>query len=284
MTVVYIDSVFVLNTLMDYLLVLATAKLAGIPLHRGRYLFAALLGGVYAVAVFLPGCGALSSWPAKLAAGTAMAAAAYVGEERFWRLTLLLFVVSCGFAGCVLGLGLLAGGGVPVERGIFYTDVNATVLLAAAGGAYLVFSLVFRACARNGLKRTLIPAQVSLNGKTVELTALRDTGNALLDPVTNRPLLVVCASSMGTLWPPELARVLTPRAIACPAEVLEELNRNTVRFRLVPYSAVGVAGGLLLAFRSDWVLIGKKRYDGLLVALSPTSLGGGFTALWGEGE
>lgn len=32
MTVVYIDSVFVLNTLMDYLLCLVTARLAGIPL------------------------------------------------------------------------------------------------------------------------------------------------------------------------------------------------------------------------------------------------------------
>ena len=57
MTVVYIDSVFVLNTLMDYLLCLVTARLAGIPLRRRRYLLAALAGGGYAVAVFLPGCG-----------------------------------------------------------------------------------------------------------------------------------------------------------------------------------------------------------------------------------
>ncbi|MUU10027.1 MAG: hypothetical protein EP146_00175 [Oscillibacter sp.] len=31
MTVVYVDSVFVLNALMDYLLVLCAARLAGIP-------------------------------------------------------------------------------------------------------------------------------------------------------------------------------------------------------------------------------------------------------------
>ena len=55
MTVVYVDSVFVLNALMDYLLVLCAARLAGIPLRRRRYLLAGLLGGAYAVAVFLPG-------------------------------------------------------------------------------------------------------------------------------------------------------------------------------------------------------------------------------------
>lgn len=44
MTVVYLDSVFLFNALIDYLLVLAAARLAGIPLHRGRYAFCGLLG------------------------------------------------------------------------------------------------------------------------------------------------------------------------------------------------------------------------------------------------
>ena len=55
MTVVYADSVFLLNGAMDYVLLLVTARLAGIPLKRRRYLLAAALGAVYAVAVFLPG-------------------------------------------------------------------------------------------------------------------------------------------------------------------------------------------------------------------------------------
>jgi len=46
LTVVYVDSVFVLNALMDYLLVLCAARLAGIPLRRRRYLLAGLLGGL----------------------------------------------------------------------------------------------------------------------------------------------------------------------------------------------------------------------------------------------
>ena len=70
---VYVDSVFVLNALMDYLLVLSVGRLAGIPLRRGRYLLAGLLGGAYAVAVFLPGLGFLAATPVKLAAGVLLA-------------------------------------------------------------------------------------------------------------------------------------------------------------------------------------------------------------------
>ena len=61
MTVVYADSVFLLNGVMDYVLFLVTARLAGIPLKRRRYLLAALLGAVYAVAVFFPSLHFLSA-------------------------------------------------------------------------------------------------------------------------------------------------------------------------------------------------------------------------------
>ena len=60
-TVVYLDSVFVLNGLMDYLLALCAARLAGVPLRRGRYVLAGVLGGAYAAAVFLPGLSFLCS-------------------------------------------------------------------------------------------------------------------------------------------------------------------------------------------------------------------------------
>ena len=65
--VVYLDSVFVLNAVMDYVLCLVTGRLAGIRLCRWRYLAAGLVGGLYSVAVFLPGCAFLSEIPVKLA-------------------------------------------------------------------------------------------------------------------------------------------------------------------------------------------------------------------------
>ena len=46
MTVIYLDSVFVLNALMDYILLLSCARLTGIGLRRGRYLAAAVFGGI----------------------------------------------------------------------------------------------------------------------------------------------------------------------------------------------------------------------------------------------
>ncbi len=282
MTVVYVDSVFVLNALMDYLLLLATARLAGVPLRRKRYLLAALLGGAYAVGVFLPGGGFLAATPAKLAAGALLALLAFGGEEKLLRLTLLLFAVSCALAGCVLALGLLTGGGVPAVNGVFYTDVDARVLLVAAGAAYLILTVVFRAAAKHGVGGTLLPVRVCVGGRTAELTALWDSGNALRDPA-GTPVLVVARGALDGVLPKEAGRLLTPELLRFPADLLEPLRKVSpeLRPRLAPYRTVGVPGGLLLTVRSDWTEVSGERHEGLSLALSPTGLGMGYTALWG---
>ena len=73
MTVVYLDSVFLFNALLDYLLFLSTARLAGIPLRRRRYLLCGVLGGLYAAAVFLPGGGFLTETLVKAGVGLLLA-------------------------------------------------------------------------------------------------------------------------------------------------------------------------------------------------------------------
>ena len=56
------------------------------------------------------------------------------------------------------------------------------------------------------------------------------------------------------------------------------------KFRLLPYRAIGVDCGMLLAARMDSVIIHKKRYENQLVALSPTPVSdeGAYQALVGS--
>lgn len=282
MTVVYIDSVFTLNAVMDYLLLVCTARLAGRPLRRGRYLLAALLGGAYASAVFLPGLSFLSWTPVKIASGVLLAVAAFGGEEKLARLTLLFFALSCAMAGCVLGLGLLSGG-VPMAGGVFYTDVDARVLLIAAAASYAVMTVVFRAAAKRGLEGRLLKVRVCLEGRVVTMTALHDTGNALRHPVSGQPVLVTAWGAMESVLPVEVRRILTPELLRCPADLLEPLRAVApqLRFSLVPYRTVGLPEGLLLTVRSDWTEVAGTRYRGLPVGICAGDVGEDCAALWG---
>lgn len=77
MTVVYLDRVFLLNSVVDYLLFLCAARLCGFPLHRRRLIFCAVLGGVYAAAVFISELAFLAHPAIRLAFGGLLALAAF---------------------------------------------------------------------------------------------------------------------------------------------------------------------------------------------------------------
>ena len=82
MKILYLDVLFFLNFLTDYLLCLCSGRLCGLVLRRRRYLLAALFGAVYALIAAFPGGSFLTRPILKLAAGLLMAWIAFGGEAR----------------------------------------------------------------------------------------------------------------------------------------------------------------------------------------------------------
>ncbi len=276
MTVVYIDLLFLLNLIANYLLLLAAGRLAGAALRRWRIGLGAALGALYAALIFLPGLGWLALWPCKLASGAAMALIAYGGERRLLRVTVLFFGVSAALAGAVLGLELLGNRSLTLAHGVFYSKLDLRLLLLVFVASYFVLSLFFRRMGQRG-GRELARLEVELESGRQALTALVDTGHSLTDPGDNRPVVVADARALAGLLPDW----------ADPAEPIRSVERCHAaggrQARLIPYRSVGVECGMLLALRARDVTVNGRPLGRLLVALSPTALddGGGYQALIG---
>lgn len=276
MTVVYIDLLFLLNLVANYLLLLAAGRMAGAALCRWRIGLGAAAGALYAALIFLPGLGWLALWPCKIASGVGMALIAYGGERRLLRVAVLFFGASAGLAGAVLGLELLGSVSLTLEHGVFYSRIDLRLLLLLFVACYFVLSLFFRRVGRHG-GRELARLEIALDGGTVALTALVDTGHSLTDPGDNRPVVVAEAGALAGLLP----------AWADPSDPIRSVERchaaGSRQARLIPYRAVGVECGMLLALRTQGVAADGRPLGRLLVALSPTPLddGGGYQALIG---
>ena len=103
MTVAYLDRVFFLNTIVDYLLLLTTAALAGTPMRRGRFALFAAIGGLYAVGTFLlPLLGAPFI---RLLVGVAIAFFTFLRDPRPWRLAALFLLLSGALGGLLFAVG-----------------------------------------------------------------------------------------------------------------------------------------------------------------------------------
>jgi len=284
MTVIYADTLFLINALVDYLLLLAGARLAGEPLHRLRFGAGAVLGGLYAVAIFLPGMGFLDRLPCRGAAAVLMLVTAYGGSRRLLRQCIIFFALACAFGGSILAISLMGREGLSLGRGVIYSSMDIKIVLLSAAVCYGVLTLVFqRAGKHTSLTGELLPVQLRLGARSVELTALVDTGNTLTDPITGKPVMVAEGERLMDLFP----KAVRPSAadLMDPAEVLTRLCTGEWqrRFRLLPYRAVGVDRGLLLAVRVDSLTMSGREFGAALVALSPTPVsdGGSYRALIG---
>lgn len=282
---IYIDRVFVLNLAVDYLLLMAVARLAGTPLRRLRFLLCGAGGGLYAAAVFFPSLTWLAHPACKLAVGAGMAWAAFGRERHKMKLIGLFFLLSGALAGVILAVGFCVGAPELLLGRIYRAEIDWKLLLGGTAALAAALHLLFRQGARHG-GGELMKVQVAIDGKAKDFTALYDTGNTLRNPVDGRPVLVMEQAALLELLPKTEADILTEKNAPETAMARLYSAGSRLRFTLLPYRSVGMETGLLLAVRSDYIALSRRRIPRTLIALSqgPVSDGGGYCALWGGAE
>ncbi len=265
MEIVYIDSLFLLNFIIDYLLLLAVGKICALPRKRWRMLLGALWGAAYAVlAVLLPRFFAMAA--VKLASGAALPLIAFGTGRRAPRAVLVFFAVSAAFGGAVYAACSL--GGYSGRAGL-YIPVSMRVLILSFALCYALFTLVFRRAGRRG-ERRIHEVSVTLDGRTARFTALYDTGNELTDPVTGESVLVAEAQALRPLLSGDAVELLT-RDPLDSFQALADLPQLRGRLRLLPCGCVTGSGSLLLLFRPDEVRVDGRK-SGVSVAVSRAGL------------
>ena len=258
MKTVYAEALLALNAALDYLLLLAAGRICALPLDRRRLGLGALWGGAYSLLAL--------RWPAffgmatiRLLAGAVSVCLAYGTGRRALRALIVFYAASAALAGGVYALSALRerGGPLPVRL--------RTLLLAFALG-WFALDRVFRHRGRRA-ERRVVELSVSLNGRTVRLRALEDSGNELIDPVSGKRVVIVEVAALSALFDDPAPLLLSDLAAA-----LEALRAQGAVCRLLPCRSVTDGAGLLLCFAPARAEIdGNARAD-LLVAVSPHTL------------
>lgn len=271
---VYVDAVFVLNFAVNYLLLRGSARLGASTAGRRRCARGAALGAAYAVAVYLPHCGRLTAVPWKLLVAAGMLVLAFGWRRATLRLGAVFGALSLVLCGAVYAVERMRGGGLRLYR-------NSLLYPVSFGSLLLTATAVFGACRLLLPRLTYAPDStvaltLELDGRRVAVTALRDSGNTLADPVSGAPVLTAEWQCAARLLPNE---GLTRGDFASPTVLALRLRRYHPR--LIPYRAVGTENGLLLALPCRITADGRVRVG--LAAFSPTPLseGGRWQALIG---
>lgn len=262
MPVIYLDVLLVLNLWIDFLLLLATARVLRLPRRRGRLILGAAIGAASSCLLFLPPLSAWLTTLLKFAAAALILLAAFPwrGGWPYLKSVTVFFVISTVFAGLAAALWFFAAPqGFYVVNGVVYYDVDALMLVAltvVSYGIVCVFDRFTRKKAPIGSEYRLT---VAGSGEPLEIRALYDSGNRLTEPFSGSPVAVVEYRALEPILPPEWREALRPgrdedgeRSPAGPAQSARPPQSADqalrARLRLIPFRSVG-GNGLLPAFQ-----------------------------------
>lgn len=243
---VYLDLVMVLNFLVDFLLLLATNRLSGFPAEGKRCAAAAVLGSIYGGVCLLTGFRFLGNTLWRGVFLGLMGLIAFGMNRSALKRTGVFLLLSMALGGMAVSFG----------RGSWQP------LILSAGGLWLLCRTAFGDTVGG---REYVPLELTHGDAGVKLTALRDSGNTLRDPVTGEQVLVLSAEAAMELTG------LTPEQLRRPLETLAQ--RPVPGLRLIPYRAVG-SSGFLLGLRFENARIGNRRQS-IVAAFAPEGLGRG---------
>lgn len=210
----YADSLFLVNFVMNlYILMLVDRSTlrAALP---WRLALAAALGAGSCLLMFLAACPA----PVKLFLGAAgalgMIPAAF--PVRGLRNFLKLLEKMLLFSFCMGGALIFLLRGIPLREGA----LRGVAGILGAGGLFFLF-LRRMPCGR-GQEDCLCRVTLVRRGRQVQVSALIDSGNCLIEPISGKPVCVVEEEVFRELW-----------------------GEDERLYRAIPYHSIGKSRGIL---------------------------------------
>lgn len=262
MPIVYIDVLFAVNFLVNYLLLRVCCIFSGVKVYKLRIISGSIIGACYAVLVFFPDFSLTHSTVYKLLISMLIIAVSspFFSFRSYIKTLLVFYAVSFAFGGCVLGIFYFSNVGARLgavySNGILYFNLPWTIL-ALSGVVFYTSVKLFTTITKRNMNSKTLKKKLLLYFKNnvVEVTALMDTGNSLVDPVDLSPVIIVEYKLLKNLFSNDIRNDLDRIGNENIEWIMSDVTHKGLPVRLIPFTSLGKENGLLLGFVPDRVEI-----------------------------
>ncbi len=285
--VIYLDVVWLINFGLDGFILFVTAFLARRQLSWWRTIGASAIGASYALTLFFPALSTLLTFFCKLLFSIVMVWVAFRPKGLFdiGKMLGLFYLASFLTGGAAYAVNSFFGS-VSMQNGLLLMEGSAVwhqqtklwLLLLAVPLTWLLGKGAWNRLTRSKQREfNFWEVEVRFDQESIEFVGLLDTGNALADPLSRAPVMVVDWELFTDYLPPALVGEFRQGGdISLSIGELELDEGWQTKFRLVPYRGIGGTIGMLLAFQPDAVVL--KRHEvrhacsRVLIGLNPKAL------------
>lgn len=269
MKVIYPDVLFLINFLIDYLLLNLTAYLRGNIVSKKRVLLAAVMGGILASALFFAPTRAVMSIVMKGLGCAVMTLAAFgfSDKKRFLGDCFMLCAASFIISGSVVAMAQIFPMAGAIHNTSVYFNISIRDLIIGAAAGYFVMTLL---CGHGSMReeKKIKEIKCNLRGADLAFNAFVDTGNMLIDPALGKKIIVLSRSLAAVALPGEEGKIISDMTEEEDiSEVFGRLAANSpLRYGLAPFSSAG-GGGLMITVRPERLEIEGKISNDYVIGI-----------------
>ena len=249
---VYADITFLINLVMDFMILWAAGKLAGLRIVFSRIMVASLLGAIYSMGYLFPHLAGWYGLPVKILFSCLLVILAFwpSGWNEFKKGFLYFYGVSFVVAGAVMASSYIFKNNFDLFKFSYAWLLGGLVIAWGLGqwGQKILGGEV-----APGIMS--FPVCLTFDGARCRGRGFLDTGNQLQDPLTQRPVVVAEYTLLREHMPKDVQEVLD--AAGSVDDCLEAMTATSWshRLRIIPFTSIGRRHGLLLGIRCDEVLV-----------------------------
>ncbi|AOZ91669.1 sigma-E processing peptidase SpoIIGA [Paenibacillus crassostreae] len=272
--VVYIDLIFIVNLLIDAIVIWLTGWMRKIRVPWWRILLSALLGALYVIMMFVPDLSFMYTFLIKFGLSLVMLwiAFGFGSLQHYIRNIGAFYMINFAAAGGIIGIHYLLQNTGELWNGIWFTTSGGMSFEIKIGFGFTITMFVIvlygyklvQSSKRKLDSRTVYLADVKviMGEQQVNCTGLLDTGNQLCDPLTRIPVMVMEYSlwedHLPEAWKGKLANGEADKLIMELGQASDFMWQD--RLRLVPYRGVNRGAAFMLALKPDSVEISMNGH------------------------
>ncbi len=201
--IVYADVLIFLNLIINYFLLLAVSKILKKTPKTRWVVLSAFVGALSSLYIFLPQTSFIFETLFKIAVSMLMTIIAFgfKGVKAYLKGVLLLFGVTVGFGGLMYAIWLtFSPNGMVINNSVVYFDISLIALVLFTVIGYIIFSILFRIFSKNATFAERCDITLFANEKSVNVTAIVDTGNSIEDAFSMGEIIIVDKSVVIKLF------------------------------------------------------------------------------------
>lgn len=270
---IYADVVFLINFIMDYFIFWIAGKLSRMNASKLRLVLGSAAGsGLYCLIVFVPFLNRFYGILSAIIILIISIMITYNPKKIKQFLSLIIFsnIAAFSIGGISIALFYYTNIGETIGNFISISIENFSfkILIAATAISYIILKFVFKWISKVLIKKqSFYHINITLNNENVNINALVDTGNTLLDPISKSPVIIVEFDKLKKFLPEAMQLIFSDNNENNLSLIFEIVEGSEIanRMRMIPFRSLGTEEGMLIGFKPDRVEIVNAEKENIFL-------------------